>query len=50
VKSDELKQIRIGKHADKIRVVLDLAQGGAPPGRIIQDEQGLRILLGNSRQ
>jgi len=49
VKSDELKQIRIGQHPDKIRVVLDLAQGGSTSRRIVEVDNGLQIVLGENQ-
>ena len=46
VNTPQLKQIRIGRHPEKIRIVLDLAQNGDAKRRIIQRDDGLQIILG----
>jgi hypothetical protein len=42
-----LKNVRLGQHPDKLRVVLTFAAMELPPHQIIQEGGGLTILVGN---
>lgn len=46
VNTPQLKRVRIGRHSDKTRIVLDLAQHEFTERRVVQRDDGLQVILG----